>query len=81
MATLSELARLGFVDLEGTVGKLDSLVKKVGDVGRSAFASISKSASPDQALNALLDIADIDSKYLKKLLSKEGSSDRLVLTL
>ncbi len=81
MATLSELARLGFVDLEGTVGKLDSLVNKVGDVGRSAFASIAKSASPDQSLNALLDIADIDAKYLKKLLSKEGSSDRLILTL
>ena len=81
MATLSELARLGFVDLEGTVGKLDSLVSKVGDSGRSAFASLAKSASPDQALNALLDLAEVDAKYLKKLLGKEASSDRLVLTL
>ena len=81
MATLSELARLGFLDLEGTVGKLDQLVAKVGDSGRSAFASIAKSASPDQALNALLDLADIDVKTVKKLLAKEGSSDRLVMTL
>ena len=81
MATLSELARLGFVDLEGTVGKLDQLVKKVGDAGRSALASIAKSAAPDQALNALLDLAEIDPKFIKKLLSKEASADRLVLTL
>ncbi|MEN9731260.1 MAG: hypothetical protein RL488_570 [Actinomycetota bacterium] len=81
MATLSELARLGFSDLEGTVGKLDQLVAKVGDAGRAAFASISKAASPDQALNALLDFADIDAKLLKKLLSKSASSDRLVLTI
>jgi glutamate-ammonia-ligase adenylyltransferase len=81
MATLSELARLGFVDLETTVAKLDQLVAKVGDSGRSALASIAKSASPDQALNALLDLAEIDPKHLKKLLSKESTADRLVLTL
>ena len=81
MASLSELARLGFLDLEGTVGKLDQLVAKVGDSGRSAFASLSKAASPDQALNALLDLADIDAKAVRKLLSKEPSSDRLILTL
>ena len=81
MASLSELARLGFLDLEGTIGKLDQLVAKVGDSGRSAFASLAKSASPDQALNALLDLADIDTKAVKRLLAKELSADRLVLTL
>ena len=81
MASLSELARLGFVELEGTVAKLDQLVSKVGDAGRSALASISKSAAPDQALNALLDLAEIDAKQVKKLLAKPGSADRLVLTL
>ena len=81
MASLSELARLGFLDLEGTVGKLDQLVAKVGDSGRSAFASLARSASPDQALNALLDLADIDAKTVKKLLAKEHSADRLILTL
>ena len=81
MASLSELARLGFLDLEGTVGKLDQLVAKVGDSGRSAFASLAKSASPDQALNALLDLADINTKLVKKLLAKETSADRFILTL
>lgn len=81
MASLSELARLGFLDLEGTIAKLDQLVAKVGDSGRSAFASLSRAASPDQALNALLDLADIDSKAVKKLLAKEPSADRLILTL
>jgi len=81
LASLSELARLGFLDLEGTIGKLDQLVAKVGDSGRSAFASLAKSASPDQALNALLDLADIDTKAVKRLLAKELSADRLVLTL
>ncbi|MEY2676671.1 MAG: hypothetical protein RL510_691 [Actinomycetota bacterium] len=81
MASLSELARFGFVELEGTVAKLDQLVSKVGDAGRSALASISKSAAPDQALNALLDLAEIDAKQVKKLLAKPGSADRLVLTL
>ena len=81
MASLSELARLGFLDLEGTIGKLDQLVAKVGDSGRSAFASLAKSASPDQALNALLDLSDIDAKAVKRLLAKEPSADRLILTL
>ena len=81
MASLSELARLGFLDLEGTIAKLDQLVAKVGDSGRSAFASLSRAASPDQALNALLDLADIDAKAVKKLLAKEPSADRLILTL
>lgn len=81
MASLSELARLGFIDLEGTVAKLDQLVSKVGDPARSALASIAKSAAPDQALNALLDLADIDAKQVKKLLTKPASADRLVLTL
>jgi len=81
LASLSELARLGFLDLEGTIGKLDQLVAKVGDSGRSAFASLAKSASPDQALNALLDLSDIDAKAVKRLLAKEPSADRLILTL
>ena len=37
---LSELARFGFVDLSGTIGKLDELVKLVGDSGRSALAAL-----------------------------------------
>ena len=50
---LLSLARFGFIDLEGTIAKLDELVSLVGDVGRSALAALSKAASPDEALNNL----------------------------
>ena len=78
---LSELARYGFVDLEGTVSKLDALVSKVGDAGRAALAELGLSANPDQALNALLDLADIDKARLKKILNKPELSTRLIRTL
>ena len=79
--SLSELARLGFTDLEATITKLDQLVSKVGDGGRVALASLAKSANPDQALNALLWLADTDAKTLKNLLKKNDSADRLCLVL
>lgn len=78
---LSELARYGFVDLEGTVAKLDALVSRVGDAGRAALAELGVSANPDQALNALLDLADIDKGRLKKILNKPDFSSRLIRTL
>ncbi len=78
---LSELARYGFVELEATVAKLDQLVAAVGDSGRSALGELGKSANPDQALNALLDLSSLDRTTLKKLLSKPDSANRLVCTL
>lgn len=78
---LSELARYGFVELEGAIAKLDQLVDAVGDSGRSALAYLGESANPDQALNALLDLASIDRVSVKKLLSKTDSAVRLVRTL
>lgn len=78
---LSELARYGFVDLEGTIPKLDQLVSLVGDSGRSALAELALSANPDQALNALLDLAALDRALVKKLLSKTESAARLVRTV
>lgn len=78
---LTELARLGFVDLEGTVRKLDELVAVVGDVARSAFADLAQASNPDQALNGLLDLATIDKSKLKTLLKNSFSSARLIRTL
>jgi glutamate-ammonia-ligase adenylyltransferase len=78
---LSELARYGFVELEATVGKLDQLVALVGDSGRSALAELGFAANPDQALNALLDLATINRVSIKKLLSKTDSAARLVRTV
>jgi len=78
---LSELARYGFTDLSGTLSKLDQLVKLVGDPGRAALASLAKTANPDQALNYLLTLAEIEKSKVKKLLNKEDSATRLCLLL
>ncbi|MEY4410565.1 MAG: hypothetical protein RLZ69_139 [Actinomycetota bacterium] len=67
--SLTELAKLGFSDLEGTIPKLDQLVKAVGDGGRVALASLAKSANPDQALNALLWLAETSQSALKAILN------------
>jgi glutamate-ammonia-ligase adenylyltransferase len=74
---LSEFAKYGFVDLSGTVAKLDQLVKLVGDSGRSAVAALATVPDPDQALNALLDFAERDKSSVKRLLSKHDSAVRL----
>ncbi|MEN9715397.1 MAG: hypothetical protein RJA35_864, partial [Actinomycetota bacterium] len=72
--SLTELARLGFTDLEGTIPKLDQLVKAAGDGGRIALSSLSRAGNPDQALNALLWIAETDRNRLKQLLKKNDSA-------
>jgi len=74
---LLSLARFGFIDLEGTIAKLDELVSLVGDVGRSALAALSKAASPDDALKNIIALARIDKTKVKKLLGKEDSAERL----
>ncbi|MBP6043193.1 MAG: bifunctional [glutamine synthetase] adenylyltransferase/[glutamine synthetase]-adenylyl-L-tyrosine phosphorylase [Rhodoluna sp.] len=76
-SSLSELARFGFIDLSQTVAKLDQLVGLVGDSGRAALASLGRAANPDQALNYLLALAEIDKAKIKKLLGKEESAVRL----
>ena len=78
---LSELARLGFESLTETVSKLDSLVSLVGDWGHSALEPLSKSPSPDRALNALLRLAEKDAKLTKKCLSNSTGSLRLCRVL
>lgn len=78
---LSELARFGFTDLSGTLGKLDQLVGYIGDAGRAVVASLAKSADPDQALNALLNLAEYDRSLAKSLLKREDTAVPLCLTL
>jgi len=75
--SLASLARFGFTDLDGTIAKLDELVSLVGDSGRSALASLSKSANPDQAIDFLIKISRDSKSSVKKLLSKEESALRL----
>jgi glutamate-ammonia-ligase adenylyltransferase len=78
---LSEFARYGFVDLTGTVGKLDQLVRLVGDAGRSAVAALALCPDPDLALNSLLDLAERDKAKAKKLLQKHDVAVRLCSVL
>ncbi len=78
---LSELARLGFESLTETVTKLDSLVALVGDWGHAALEPLSKAASPDRALNALLKLAEKEPKLTKKCLSNSNSSLRICRVL
>jgi len=76
-SSLSELARLGFESLSETVPKLEQLVKLVGDRGHAALAAISASSSPDRALDSLIRLAELDSKSVAKILSKQDQSERL----
>jgi len=75
--SLAGLAKYGFTELEGTIAKLDELVELVGDVGRAALASLSKSANPDQALDFLIRLSRENKSAVKKLLGKEEQSLRL----
>jgi glutamate-ammonia-ligase adenylyltransferase len=79
--SLIELARLGFTELEATIPKLDELVKATGDGGRVALASLAKSANPDQALDALLWLAQTQKPLLKTVLKRNDSADRAILVL
>ncbi len=78
---LTELARLGFVELEATVPKLNALVDAVGDPARAAFAYLSKAANPDQALNFLLELAEIDRSTLKKVLKSADGASALIAAI
>ena len=79
--SLTALAKFGFVELGDSLAKLDLLVSLVGDPGRTALASLAKSADPDQALAALIQFAEVDKSRIKKLLVKPEVSDRLCLVL
>ncbi|MFM6971550.1 MAG: bifunctional [glutamine synthetase] adenylyltransferase/[glutamine synthetase]-adenylyl-L-tyrosine phosphorylase [Rhodoluna sp.] len=78
---LSELARFGFEDLSGTVDKLEQLVSKVGDAGRSTLATLGTVADPDQALNSLLNLADAQNASVKVILKQSEASAKLCAVL
>ncbi len=78
---LSELARLGFEELSESIKKLDQLVELVGDWGHASLASLSKSPSPDRALDSLLKLAEVDPKAIKKLLADNDATTRLCRVL
>lgn len=80
-SSLSELAKYGFSDLSSTLPKLEELVRAVGDRGRSTLSSLALSANPDQALNYLLNLCELDQAKIKKLLAREDSANRLCKTL
>jgi glutamate-ammonia-ligase adenylyltransferase len=74
---LSELARLGFESLSETIPKLDRLVELVGDWGRAALEPLSKTASPDRALDGLIRLAEVDPRLLRKVVANNQSALRL----
>lgn len=74
---LSELARYGFEELSIALKNLDRLVALVGDKGHVALAPLSKSASPDRALDFLIRLAELDPKLTGRLIAKEDSGERL----
>lgn len=75
--SLSELAKLGFEELSETIPKLERLVAKIGDRGRVALSPVSKSASPDRALEGFIRLAEVAGKQVTQLLGSERSSLRL----
>lgn len=79
--SLSELARLGFEELSGTIPKLERLVNLLGDRGRVALHPVSQSASPDRALDSLIRLAEIEPKLVGQILAKEKASIRLARIL
>ncbi len=75
--SLSELAKLGFEELSETIPKLERLVSQIGDRGRVALSPVSKSASPDRALEGFIRLAEVSGKQITQLLKNERASLRL----
>lgn len=74
---LSELARLGFVSLSESAEKLQELSLLTGPIAEQTLIALSKSASPDQALDTLIRIANRDAASLKKVLNQPAAAERL----
>ena len=74
---LSELARLGFVSLAESADKLAELSGLVGSVSQDHLAAISRVASPDQALDSLIRLAETAPQYLVPLFLEQEAFQRL----
>lgn len=71
---LSELARQGFRDLSLAMSNLDSLIELLGDTAHSSTHYLSQGSDPDSALMFSVELASIDPKRLKKVVSNESSA-------
>ncbi len=80
-SSLSELAKLGFEALSETVSKLDTLISLLGDNARMSLSPISSAASPDRALDSLIELARAHPKSLQKILKSEHATLRLCKVL
>lgn len=78
--TLTDLARLGFVDLEAAEFALEQLERDVGPVD-AVLASLARAADPDQAVSALRMLAERDRGRVVSTLADADRAHALVLLL
>lgn len=68
-STLTQLARIGFVDLEAAEACLDELSQQIGSTQDEWIAEASSAADPDTALRGLVSIARRDPGPVAEVLS------------
>jgi glutamate-ammonia-ligase adenylyltransferase len=78
-SSLSELARLGFEALSETPPKLAELSSATGIKEDVLLVDLSKSASPDRALDASLELARKSGAEFSKLLKRAGFAQRVFM--
>ena len=71
-ASLSDLARLGFKDLSIALENLNKLVERIGDSAYPSTHYLSLSSDPDSALRFSVEMAELEPKILKRILSSES---------
>lgn len=75
--SLSELARLGFQGLSDAAAKLERLTDLVDDDCTAATTLISRAASPDSALNHLLELLAKAPNETREILKRPDQGERL----
>jgi len=79
--TLTELARLGFVDLGEVRLRLTEVTELGGPDGRELLPLLSRAADPDAALGALVDLLRQGSAEIFAILSDTDAAQRLIRVL